>query len=86
MVKLLWPEPREAERQEEPTASEPPARLTRGVVAREAELPNEPRLLPNYGQGDLRLTPDGGQHMVLGKDKVEIGHSGRKTTSSFRAP
>ncbi len=43
-----------------------------------AELPNEPRLLPNHGQGDLRLTREGGWRMVLrkDKDKVEIGNSG----------
>jgi hypothetical protein len=32
---------------------------------------------PTSGQGNLRLTPEGGAHMVLrkNKDKVEIGNS-----------
>ena len=30
---------------------------------------------PTSGQGNLRLTPEGGTHMVLRKDKVEIGNS-----------
>jgi hypothetical protein len=32
-------------------------------------------LPPNPGQGDLRLTRDGGGRMVLRKDGVEIGNS-----------
>ena len=31
---------------------------------------------PTCGQGDLGLTPEGGRHMVLRKDEVEIGNSG----------
>lgn len=37
---------------------------------------SEPRLPPNRGQGDLRLTPECGRSMVLRIDKVEIGNSG----------
>jgi hypothetical protein len=32
--------------------------------------------LPNRGQGDLRLTREGGGRMVLRVDRVEIGNSG----------
>jgi len=32
--------------------------------SRSAELPNEPRLLPNRGQGDMRLTGDGGLRRI----------------------
>jgi hypothetical protein len=45
------------------------------------ELPNEPRLLPNRGQGDLRLTREGGGRMVLRRDRVEIGNSGYDRSS-----
>jgi hypothetical protein len=31
---------------------------------------------PNRGQGDLRLTPEGGWPMVLRNDKVEIKNPG----------
>ncbi len=41
-----------------------------------AELRNEPHLLRNCAHGDPSLTPEGGWHMVLRKDKVEIGNSG----------
>ncbi len=40
-----------------------------------AELSNEAHLPPNCGHGDPSLTPEGGRHMVLRKDKVEIGNS-----------
>jgi hypothetical protein len=40
-----------------------------------AELPNERVCHPTSGQGSLRLTPEGGRHIVLRKDKVEIGNS-----------
>ena len=33
------------------------------------------RLPCNRGQGNPRLTPEGGRQMVLRKDKVEIGNS-----------
>jgi hypothetical protein len=37
----------------------------------------KPHLPPNHGHGELRLTPEGGWHMVLLKvKKVEIGNSG----------
>jgi hypothetical protein len=41
----------------------------RNRSSQSAELPNERH------QGNLRLTPEGGRHMVLRKDKVEIGNS-----------
>ncbi len=41
-----------------------------------AELLNEPRLPPNYGQGELSLTREGGWRSLLRKDGVEIGNSG----------
>ncbi len=44
--------------------------------SKSAELPNGPRLPPNRGQGDLRLTREGGWPMVLRKDQVQIGNSG----------
>jgi hypothetical protein len=40
-----------------------------------ANLPNETPLPPNFGYGDPSLTPEGGGHMVLRKNKVEIGNS-----------
>ena len=40
-----------------------------------AKLPNERRLPPDRGQGELRLTRVGGWRMVLRKHKVEIGNS-----------
>jgi hypothetical protein len=43
---------------------------------RVVQSPLEPRLPPNRGQGDLRLTSGGGGHVLLRRDKVEIGNSG----------
>ncbi len=36
------------------------------------------------GQGDASLTPEGGGHMVLRKDEVEIRNSGWKHTGNKR--
>ena len=47
----------------------------RNRSSQSAELPNERVCHPTSGQGNLRLTPEGGRHMVLRKDKVEIGNS-----------
>ena len=47
-----------------------------GLTGLTAELPNELHLPLNCGHGDPRLTPEGGGHMVLHDDKVEIGNSG----------
>ncbi len=41
-------------------------------------MSNEPHLPPNCGHGDPSLATEGGWHMVLRKDKVEIGNSGSK--------
>jgi hypothetical protein len=41
-----------------------------------SELPNEPRLSPNRGQSDLKLTGEGSWRMVLRKDKIGIEDSG----------
>ena len=44
----------------------------RNRSSQSAELPNG---RPGQSEGNLRLTPEGGRHMVLRKDKVEIGNS-----------
>jgi len=43
--------------------------------SKSVELPNERRLPPNRGQGDLRFPGEGSWRMVLPKDEVEIGNS-----------
>jgi hypothetical protein len=47
----------------------------RGRPCHSAEPLNERVCHPTSGQGNLTLTPEGGMHMVLHKDKVEIGNS-----------
>ena len=58
--------------------------VCQGLPGQPAEMPNEPRLPPNRGHGDLRLTQECGWHMVLRKDKVEIGNSGQNDVASAR--
>ena len=55
----------------------------RNRSSQSAELLNERVGYPTSGQGNLRLTPEGGRHMVLRKDKVEIGNPRLKCSSSL---
>jgi hypothetical protein len=43
--------------------------------------PTAEMLAPPSGQGDLRLTLEGGGHMVLRKDKTEFENFGLKSTA-----
>jgi hypothetical protein len=62
------------------------AKLTGGENQASQELPSEPHLPPNCGHGEPSLTPEGGWHMVLRRDSVEIVNSGLLPLSGVDVP